>query len=296
MEDNRLETDITSKGWMTTMRFRRWVMDLDDQLSEPSLLILDSAPVHNHIEYRDPDNQTPWNHLTIVRLPKKSTPLTQPLDAGIISVFKRKYLQMLSRQTSIIRTLDEGNDIPRHVAWSIIPHAWSYVTAATIRHCFLNTPVLPEGIRQQLEDHIPEWQEQYWRPTMYQMEARHRKRMEVYFSELVASVTGETVHTVKADPNKEEMEIVDEMALAEADNWKAEGSSFRSEDASTAKSSPIGSEDWEATKSLLSNLDDIPLGAAELTTFVSTAQVLLDHPHPAIRRAAKGVALIHKKV
>jgi len=281
---------------MTTERFRQWVTDFDDQLSEPSLLILDSAPVHTDIEYRDPFKKTPWIHLTIIQLPKNSTPITQPLDAGIISVFKRKYLQMLSRQTSIIRTLDEENDTPPHVAWSIIPHAWSFVTAATIRHCFLETPILPESIRQQLENHKPEWQELHWRPTFYQTEAKQRKRMEVYFSELVASVTGETIHNIQNDLDKEEMEIVDERALAEAEKWVDEGPSLRPDSGSTTKSSPVQSEDWEATKVLLSNLDDVPLDPAELVTFVSTAQVLVDHPHPAIRRAAKGVALIPKKL
>ncbi|KAG0196561.1 hypothetical protein BGX33_001523, partial [Mortierella sp. NVP41] len=46
----------------------------------------------------DPLAEETWKHLRIERLPPNSTSVTQPLDQGIISVFKRQYLEMLSNK------------------------------------------------------------------------------------------------------------------------------------------------------------------------------------------------------
>ncbi|KAF9176095.1 hypothetical protein BGZ49_006697, partial [Haplosporangium sp. Z 27] len=97
---NLIDVERSPKGWMTSEIFMEWLKSFDDQLEEPTLLLLDSAPQHTRVEYRDPDTKTPWRFLEVVRLPVNSTSVTQPLDAGVISVFKRVFLEMLCRETS----------------------------------------------------------------------------------------------------------------------------------------------------------------------------------------------------
>src|SRR5690349_787519 len=85
-----------SSGHMNRNLFLQWLRTLDNGLNRASLLLLDSCPAHTGIEDGDPETQQPWRHLRIERLPINSTAITQPLDKGIISVFKRKFLEFLS--------------------------------------------------------------------------------------------------------------------------------------------------------------------------------------------------------
>ncbi|KAG0225739.1 hypothetical protein BGW42_004110 [Actinomortierella wolfii] len=95
---------------------------------------------HNDIDKGDPETKQPWQHLRIERLPPNSTSVTQPLDAGIISVFKRKFLEMLGSQT--LAKAYGGKKISNGEAWGLIPYAWSHVKRSTVRHCFLATKLV----------------------------------------------------------------------------------------------------------------------------------------------------------
>lgn len=59
-----------------------------------------------------------WKHLRIERLPP--TFFTQPLDAGIISSFKRHYIEMLSDK-SVTKEYATRKKITNGEAWSRIP-------------------------------------------------------------------------------------------------------------------------------------------------------------------------------
>jgi hypothetical protein len=94
-----LMTAVKNKsGYMNSSLFLEWLHTLDNELTRPSLLILDSCSAHTDIDEGDPATKKPWKHIRIERLPLNSTSITQPLDKGVISVFKRRYLEILCDQ------------------------------------------------------------------------------------------------------------------------------------------------------------------------------------------------------
>jgi hypothetical protein len=74
--------------------------------------------------------------------------VTQPLDAGVTSVFKRKFLEMLSQETNIVRNHNKEEAITNGHAWSFLPYAWNHDKASIIRQCFAqNTSASKEDVR-----------------------------------------------------------------------------------------------------------------------------------------------------
>jgi hypothetical protein len=151
------EIPITSmkhkQGYMTLDLFKGWLHSLDDSLSNRSLLLIDSCGAHGKSRNKnlaDPLAGETWKHLRIERLPPNSTSVTQPLDAGIISAFKRHYLEMLSNK-SVTKEYATGEKITNGEAWSLIPYAWSHVKALTVRHCFCKVDVLSKAQVDKLE-------------------------------------------------------------------------------------------------------------------------------------------------
>lgn len=215
---DRMEIRRNESGWMNRNIFMNWLIDLDKQLQRPTLLLMDSCPAHNKIDTPDPtfgyrDN---WKFLTIQRLPKNSTSVTQPLDAGIISVFKRALLDLLSRETSLVKTYDKSKAISNGHAWSLVPFAWNKVKASTVRNCFAKTPVLPDDMRQQLRQRTTAPQEQreniqYSRRNDYEKEAR------AYFEHLIAEVNEASnwKWTFKPQGTKDVQDLADETLAAE---------------------------------------------------------------------------------
>jgi len=148
--------------------FKKWLHSLDDSLSVRSLLLIDSCGAHGNSRRHNTGGDDPlagetWKHLQIERLPPNSTSVTQPLDQGIISVFKRQYLEMLSNKV-IIKEYASGENITNGVAWSLIPYAWSHVKALTVRHCFCKAGVLSKAQANKLEQDSMDVEE---RPPLY---------------------------------------------------------------------------------------------------------------------------------
>ncbi|KAF9284366.1 hypothetical protein BGZ88_010019 [Linnemannia elongata] len=123
---------------------------LDDSLSNRSLLLIDSCGAHGKSRNKDPLAREIWKRLRIERLPPHSTSVSQPLDAGITSSFKRHYLEMLSNK-SITKEYATGEKIINGEAWSLIPYAWSHVRALTVRHCFCKASILSKAQVEKLE-------------------------------------------------------------------------------------------------------------------------------------------------
>ncbi|KAG0250861.1 hypothetical protein BG011_008032 [Mortierella polycephala] len=237
-----MSTKTSKSGWMTSFIFKKWLEQSDDQLKEPTLLLLDSAPQHTDIDMRNTDE--PWKHTRIQRLPASSTSVTQPLDAGVISVFKRSSLEMLSNETSCIRALTTA------------PFAWNSITAKTIRNCPTKTPVLPQEMRHQLKA-MPtadaEKQHVLWYTRRYLYQAQEG----AYFERLIASVTECNDWTLTAAGNKDEQHLIEEQEAEQ------EGSS--SSVATTANNSE---------NSLLSSTHSLPLSKDALVESSTMLSVL----------------------
>ncbi|SAM04543.1 hypothetical protein [Absidia glauca] len=85
-----LVSDIlaTQKGWMTSEIFNQVVKIIDraagaKQQGKKCVLLLDNASPHNRLPNLE--------NLAIIKLPPNTTSKLQPLDAGIIAAYKKRY-------------------------------------------------------------------------------------------------------------------------------------------------------------------------------------------------------------
>ncbi|KAG0430042.1 Tigger transposable element-derived protein 2, partial [Dictyocoela muelleri] len=96
-------------------------------------LLLDNATCH--ITYEK------FSNIEIVSLPKNTTSLIQPLDQGIIKLFKDKYKNILVSSFLFNNDLEKNYDqIVKNItvldALSISSLAWVEITEETIKNCF----------------------------------------------------------------------------------------------------------------------------------------------------------------
>ena len=176
----------TKKGWMTREVFMSWLQDLDNDLDQPTLLLLDSAGSHNNIDMHDPYGGVPWKHLRIQRLPKNSTSVTQPLDAGVISAFKRMFLEMLGFETYYARNFEQTVIITNGHAWSLVPYAWDQMKPSILRNCFAKTPVLPTQMRDYLRQQQPTKDEQQQQKPRHTQHEKYKDQEKAYFEHIIA--------------------------------------------------------------------------------------------------------------
>ncbi|XP_068684274.1 tigger transposable element-derived protein 6-like [Montipora foliosa] len=99
------------------------------------ILFLDNAPCH------PPDMKGKYDHIKIVFFPANCTSRLQPLDLGIIQVFKPKYMKLML--THVVSKIDDCNsatevcksvDLLQAIRW--IAQAWESVSESTIKKCF----------------------------------------------------------------------------------------------------------------------------------------------------------------
>lgn len=123
-------------AWMTSDYFNNWLMRFDRDLCRKSkkiLLLLDNCPAHN-IKFVP-------GCIELIFLPKNSTFITQPLDAGIIKSFKGNYFHYL-----ISNVLSQLNP-DLHASMAFKKHnikeaiifsswAWDNVSSETIINCW----------------------------------------------------------------------------------------------------------------------------------------------------------------
>ncbi|KAF9079189.1 hypothetical protein BGX23_004803, partial [Mortierella sp. AD031] len=120
-------------------------------------------------------------NIRVEPLPANSTSVTQPLDAGIIEVFKRRYRHHVARRAyknSLLadvsadggtvvgpeqndaRRVDAGNSskaarvamarISNFDGWQLAAQAWSEVKPKSVRNCFAHVPILSDDQRTEL--------------------------------------------------------------------------------------------------------------------------------------------------
>lgn len=160
-------------AYMRKVVFKGWLQRFSASIRQGSpehkiLLLMDSAP--GHLVMDEPGFRQSISNIEIVTLPKNSTSMTQPLDAGMIAVFKNYYQDFLAISTMVHRQqlLQRPSDakrvashIPNYIAWKHIVQAWNLVTPETVRHCFRHVPLFSERHREALsttqeEDRIVE--------------------------------------------------------------------------------------------------------------------------------------------
>jgi len=142
-----------SKAWMLLTTFQEWLQNFDLQMSrkynnQRVLLFLDNCPCHK-IE------GLVLSHVDVVFLPSNTRSKLQPMDAGIIMLFKNNYrhhqIQWMLEQVEIGKSVQNLKmDILKGIQYSI--QAWDEVKAKTIRNCWYHTKILP--INENIEENI----------------------------------------------------------------------------------------------------------------------------------------------
>ena len=103
-----VEYTNNTKAWMTSVIFLDFLRSFDLDLRKEdrkAVMLVDNCPSH--------PNPVPitLTNLKVHFLPKNTTSKLQPLDAGIISIFKRHY------RKSLIRRLLHKIDVERNLEW-----------------------------------------------------------------------------------------------------------------------------------------------------------------------------------
>ena len=109
------------------------------------LLLMDNAPCHPH------NLVDTFSNITIKFLPKKTTSMTQPLDAGIIVNWKVKYKKKPLRFVfSSVGGKQNASEIVKSVNVSMAielgKQAWDKVSSDLIVKCFKKTKLYPKEI------------------------------------------------------------------------------------------------------------------------------------------------------
>ena len=125
---------FNKSAWMTSAIFQDWLLDLDKRYrmqQRKVLLLLDNAPTHivGSLELTS---------LKIIFLPPNTTSKIQPLDAGIIAAFKKRYRSYQLQNALDLYTLGTKDifkiDILQGIRWASA--AWDCVSSETIRNCW----------------------------------------------------------------------------------------------------------------------------------------------------------------
>ena len=138
--------------YMISDVFLYWLTAFHDSIvsNDPTrkvLLLIDNASCHTAVL----KDSHLFPSIRILPLPPNSTSLTQPLDAGIIAVFKNRYRDYITRKTATLRLHAPRNanetDLlkikPTNMdAWGCIVRAWNDVKPQSIRNCFRHVPIL----------------------------------------------------------------------------------------------------------------------------------------------------------
>ena len=137
----------SSKAWMTSEIFEEIILRLDRRMKREDrhiLLFLDNATCHpNALIDR-------FSNIKMAFLPKNTTSRTQPLDAGIIKLWKVKTKRKLLRYVcSKIDGQKTASDIVKSVnllmaiQWG--KQAWDEINQDTIAKCFNKVGLVPDA-------------------------------------------------------------------------------------------------------------------------------------------------------
>lgn len=119
---------------MNSVIFTKWLNEFDDMIGKQNrkiLLFMDNAPVH------PPDVKL--NNITLKFFPANTTSRIQPLDQGLIKVFKANYRKQLVQH--IIASADSTHSAEDIVVTALdavwwIDIAWKSITEITVQNIF----------------------------------------------------------------------------------------------------------------------------------------------------------------
>ncbi|KAG0439345.1 Tigger transposable element-derived protein 6 [Dictyocoela muelleri] len=148
-EEVGVDYTSSSKAWMTTFIFKKYLNNLNENMKEKKrkiLLILDNAPSHPIIEL---------SHIELLFLPRNTTSILQPLDMGIIKAFKCHYFNVLI-DSCYFEKADDNIDLFNSTnikdAIIMISIAWDFITKESIVKCFTKGLLISSSINESKKD------------------------------------------------------------------------------------------------------------------------------------------------
>lgn len=126
------------KAWMTGVLFREWLCELDNDMRAQKrniVLLLDNASAHTA-------HGMELKSVTVVFLPPNTTAKLQPMDAGIIASFKRRYRhRQLEHALDVEEQGSQANIymLDQLTAMKWIKSCWREVPSDAILNCFRHT-------------------------------------------------------------------------------------------------------------------------------------------------------------
>ena len=100
-EMNQIEYESSKKAWMNSFIFENWLKKINIYFNAHKrkiIHLMDNAP--SHIVKKE------FSNIEILKLPKNSTSLTQPLDQGIIRSFKNFYKKGFMKEIHFMKSND----------------------------------------------------------------------------------------------------------------------------------------------------------------------------------------------
>ena len=136
--------DSSGKGWMNTIAFNRWLERFDSHIGRNPerkvLLFIDNASAHRRLE-----NLPTLNNVRIEFLPKRTTPILQALDMGMIACAKRRYVRKVTQRA--VDLIDNGVteglyriNIKRAALW--LTEIWSNIENDKVYNCWTKTTIV----------------------------------------------------------------------------------------------------------------------------------------------------------
>ncbi|CAD6889536.1 unnamed protein product [Tilletia caries] len=143
-------------AWMNSEKWEQWLRSLDGRMKAEKrnvLLLVDNFSGHKVLSEWEPTN------VKVHFLPPNTTSRLQPLDAGMISDFKRKYSALLSRHwvnalDNLISSSATGSTsdadlklvklVNMKMVFCWIDEAWRGVKASSIANCWRHTGIIPD--------------------------------------------------------------------------------------------------------------------------------------------------------
>lgn len=125
-----------TKSWMTSEIMNEWLENFDRKMGVQKrkiLLFLDNASSH-------PKNNV-YQNIKIHFLPPNCTSISQPLDQGVIKIFKSNYRNLILKHLLVnIEMADSSHDLMKRInlldAVYFTKKAWDQVTPQTVQNCF----------------------------------------------------------------------------------------------------------------------------------------------------------------
>lgn len=197
------------KAWMTSLVFQEWLQLFDSRmkrLERRVLLLLDNAPTHSV-------RNLALSNVTVRFLPPNTTSRIQPMDAGIIAAFKKRYRSFHLSHAIDRDAVGEKDiykvDILTAMRWC--KASWSAVTASTIANCWRHTGLLSgsTSIQNHLDDDLDE--------ELLKCVEQLKVASVFTFDEMAAQESAEDIHHKVSDA-----ELVELFAESEDDETEVE--------------------------------------------------------------------------